>query len=358
MSKKKDTLIFEGKLKDIEKKIIDYYKERANFTGQSDTLSTIIGYLSIHGDLTQSQLKMLTNYSKSTISTGLSNLLNIGYVKKNKISGKREYQYSLSFTDNNSIDDALGSAELEINFLQEKIRELDIQFTKKEEGYELLMNRLNQNLQVFVLYQKSLEIIKNSGKFENIEIESKVEEFLTANDFKLILTEFDPKLKEFENEIIDFFKYQTAYSTMEEFMFIIFYYFITRKILTQSKIQELTRLSLGKISQVVNDLKRKGHINKIEKEKYKKIIPKELERQKIYAMISIKKSFFLSGINSLKEMLKWEDEFNLIQINLEENKDELEKLQGYHVLKKIIRNYLDLMQIYKTALNIFQKILR
>ena len=108
-----------------------------------------------------------------------------------------------------------------------------------------------------------------------------------------IIEEFDPKIKEVENNIIDFFKYQSAYSTLKDYMLIIFVYFITRKILTQSKIKDLTGLSVGKISGVVNNLIKKGHIIYINKAEFRELIPKKLERQKLYGMVSIKNLFLL-----------------------------------------------------------------
>ncbi|MFX0072380.1 MAG: hypothetical protein ACFFAO_14945 [Candidatus Hermodarchaeota archaeon] len=357
MSKNTENLFFEGKLRDYENTIIEYYKERADFTGQSNTLSTIIGYLSIHGRLTQTQLKKLTGFSKSTISTGLSNLINVRYIKKEKITGKREYEYYLSFNSQDSIDDALGTVELEINFFKEKIRELETKFTERHKGYDLLLTRLIKILEVFEIYQNSLKNLTKPNESILFNCEQIEAEVLTAKDIDYLLEDLDPEIKGFENSLIDFFKYQSAYSTLKDYMLIVFVYFITRKVLTQGKIKTLTGLSVGKISEVVNYLIKKGHIIRIDKEKYRELIPKELERQKIYGMLSIKESFFVSGIKSLDEMLKWENKFVSINAELNSRKGELELLHGYQKIKTKVNEFITLMSIYKNARNVFFRLL-
>ncbi len=357
MKEKKGESLLNEKLQDYEAKIIEYYVERANFSGQSNTLATIIGFLSIYGSLTQNQLKFLTGFSKSTISTGLANLINVNYVKKEKLTGKREYEYILYFDSQDSIDDALGSVKLEIDFFTLKIKELEKRYTKKNKGYDLLLERMREALEVFELYQETLKYIKIPDLKSKIENKSSNEKFLTVKDLQYILENLDPEIKRIENTIVDFFKFESAYSTLKEFVLIVFVYFILRKVLTQNKIRELTGLSVGKISQVVNHLITKGHIIQINKEEYKDLIPDQLERQNIYAMISIKNSFFQSGINSLREMIKWDKKFSAIEEELDINRDKLEKLYGYDLIKSKVSDFVEVMQIYKKALDIFSKLL-
>ncbi|MBD3255299.1 MAG: hypothetical protein GF383_09415 [Candidatus Lokiarchaeota archaeon] len=357
MTAKKDEVLINNRLKEYQNVIIDYFIERANFSGQSDTLASIIGYLTIYGTLTQSQLQKLTKFSKSTISTGLSNLINVKYVKKEKIPGKREYKYFLSYDSQESIDDALGSVKLEINFLRQKIRELREKFSEKHFGYTMLMKRLSDLTEIFELYQVLIKKIKDPTKIVSDDYKLSSSDKLTQDDFETILNDFDPKIKKFENEIIDFFRYESAYSTLKSFMLIVFVYFLTRKVLTQKKIRKLTNLSVGKISQVVNMLIRKGHIAEVDKRKYKSFIPKKLMRQKIYAMISVKESFFVAGINSLKQMVKWENKFKAIAEDLKEREQGLNQLYGYNIIEQTVSNNIELMEIYKNALKIFSRLL-
>ncbi|MBN1800657.1 MAG: MarR family transcriptional regulator [Candidatus Lokiarchaeota archaeon] len=357
MMNSRNEFIIDQKLRKYEELILKYYTQRAEYNLQSRTLATMIGFLSIYGSLTQTQLKKLTKFSKSTISTGLSNLINVGYVVKEKLLGKREYKYFLKFNSHDSIDDALGSVKPEIFFLRQKIRHLETLKAEKKYGADFLLDRLKEAIEVFVLYQKIVDDIKNSIT-SNIGKNTPQKRInFSKGDFEYILKDFNKDVKEIENETIDFFKFQSAYSTLTEFTLIIFVYFITRKILTQNKIKELTGLSNGKISQVINELKKKRFIIKIDKEHYNKWIPKQMERQYIYGIPSISDSFFLSGIDSLNQMLKWEEKFDKIKTELLENRIELEKLQGYEKIKKAIINLLNLMVDYKKASERFSKFL-
>lgn len=348
---------FEGKLNEYVQILLDYYLELTSFSSISSTLGKILGYLSIYGKLTQSQLKMLTGYSKSTISTGLANLINVGHVKKQKLRRSREYEYYMEPHSRKSIDFALGSMEKEIVFLKNKIKELNLKSLEKKKGYKLLFGRLKETLEVFELYQEILEELMEYNEESNFELKKKHSNEHIVTDFENISLKFDPQIKGKEDEIIDFFLYESVYSFLEEFTIITHTYFITRKILTQERIRELTGLSLGKVSQICNSLINKELVKVIDKKIYEGIIPEDLERKTIYAMPSILDSFFQSGINSLEKMIKWENKFRVIKENLEKNQEKLKKLRGYREITKAVKNFLDLLPLYKKAGSIFSKIM-
>jgi len=125
MVKNSNSFRFDGRIRDFERTILDYQFEIFGYSSLSDTMGVILAYLSLYGELTQGQLKKLTNFSKSTISTSLSTLINIGYVRKEKIRHSREYKYYKKRRSQESIDFALGTMENEIAFFNEKIVELE-----------------------------------------------------------------------------------------------------------------------------------------------------------------------------------------------------------------------------------------
>ena len=353
MSKKQLEIPTDEKLRHYEQQIIHYYIERANFGGQSDTLASLIGYLSIYGELSQSDLKRLTGFSKSTISTGLSNLLNIHYVKKEKLPKKREHLYSLMRNSQEKFDDALGSLELEIQFFRQKIEELEQNYSPEDFGYNLLKERLKEALEVFETYQRLLNFLRSGENVGEQDFRLNMEKGLSKNDLIYLLKDFDPQIKRFEDSIIEFFKYQSAYSTLSDYMLNMFIYFLTRKVLTQDKIKKLTGLSSGKISQVVNRLLKKKFILEVNKDVFKKSLPENLERRKLYAMTSIKESFFQSGVDSLKEMLKWREKFTKMKDELRKMKDQCENHRIHGKLSKAVEEILDLMVRYEKAISLF-----
>ena len=117
--KSDNTLFFEGRIKEIEKELVDFQLELTKSNSQSESLQKIISVLLFHGKLTQTQIKKLAMLSKSTISTGLLNLVNIGHVKKEKIQGSREYNYFISPAYKASMNNALGSLDNEIQLVFE-----------------------------------------------------------------------------------------------------------------------------------------------------------------------------------------------------------------------------------------------
>ena len=121
---KSENIHFKGRIKEIEQEIVEFQLNLARSQNQSESLQRIISALLLHGKLTQSQIKKLVILSKSTISTGLLNLLNLGHIKKEKIPGLREYAYYISSTYKESMNNALGSLVNEIKFLEKKLEEL------------------------------------------------------------------------------------------------------------------------------------------------------------------------------------------------------------------------------------------
>ena len=136
---------------------------------------------------------------------------------------------------------------------------------------------------------------------------------------------FDPEIKKIESEIIEKLLNYTIFSVRGEITSTILFYFITRKNLTQSELQNLTGFSAGKISQELNNFL---EFNLIEISKKSK--------PWVYTMESVVTETFSRAINLLKTNLKWELKFLEIKKELEDNRDELQNLNGYDEIKDFI----------------------
>ena len=351
---KKKSQIFEGRIKEFEAIIIQYHLEKANFSEQSDTLALIMAYLSIHVKLTQNQLKELTKFSISTISTSLSLLINTRYVNKEKISKSHEYLYFTAYDYNDSLDDVLGSLSTEIDFFKLKIKELINSNNKEKKGFKLLLNRITEALQLFELYNKILKTIQDPNTPYEIENYEDQKITVSEEELEIIVDGFDPEIKKIENAIIDFFLYHSVYSILKKFALIIDVFFITRKVLTQEEIRDLTGLSFGKVSEVLNKLIKINYIELLKKNELKDLLPEELKRKKIYILKSIKYSFMMKGVSSMREILKWETKFETIKSELENNQ-KLKTLRGYNEIYRSVNTFLNVVPIYKKAYNIFIK---
>lgn len=351
-NKSEETPFYTGRIKEIEQEIINYQLELARSNSQSESLQKIITALLLHDELTQSQIKKLAMLSKSTISTGLSNLMNLGHVKKEKIQGSREYKYFISSVYKESMNNAFGNLEKEIQFLEMKLTELTSDYSIEYKGFSLLSSRIKEMVRVFKLYQKLLEKLEN----DKIKIEFKESvSNLTKDEIANIDDIFNNEIKQIEDQIIDFFLYNSAYSTLDEFFLRSYIYFFTRKVLTQKKLRYLTGLSLGKISQVVNSLIELDAIEKVNKKERSKIIPADKMRQNIYSMKSIQKSFFKSAINASKPILQRKTRFHELRNELIVNESELKHLKGYENVLEALNNYFKLVVLSQNAIKIFRE---
>lgn len=351
---KSENLYFQGRIKEIEQEIVEFQLNLARSNNQSESLQKILSTLLLHGKLTQSQIKKLAILSKSTISTGLLNLLNIGHIKKEKIQGSREYAYYISSTFKESMFNALGSLDNEIKFLEIKQKELVNNYSPKCIGYNLLTNRINELIYVFGLYQKVVEKLED----DTIEIKTKdIAIDLTKEDLRNIDVVIDPEIKQIEDKIIDYFLYSSAYSTLDELTNRVYIYFFTRKVLTQKKLRYLTGLSLGKISQIVKQLIDVDTIEKLNKNENRTIIPADMKRQQIYTMISIQRSFFKSGLTSGKKILKNKSRFQELMSELVAYEAELKTLNGYDKVLEVLKNYFRLFMIFDKIEQIFKTLI-
>ncbi|MFX0154193.1 MAG: hypothetical protein ACFE9Q_06670 [Candidatus Hodarchaeota archaeon] len=156
---------------------------------------------------------------------------------------------------------------------------------------------------------------------------------------------FDSEIKKIESEVINKLLNYTIFSIRGEITSKILFYFITRKDLTQSKIQDLTGFSAGKISQELNNFL-EFNLIKISKN----------SKPWVYSMESVVAETFSRAINLLKTNVKWEAKFLEMKKDLEDNKEKLQKLNGYNEVKDFIE--LNLMRFagYKAIIKLWEEL--
>ena len=154
---------------------------------------------------------------------------------------------------------------------------------------------------------------------------------------------FDPEIKKIESEIIEKLLNYTIFSVRGEITSTILFYFITRKNLTQSELQNLTGFSAGKISQELNNFL-EFNLIKISKK----------SKPWIYTMESVVAETFSRAISLLKTNLKWETKFLEIKKELEYNKEKLQKLNGYDEIKDFVEINLLRFSGYKGIIKLWE----
>jgi hypothetical protein len=154
---------------------------------------------------------------------------------------------------------------------------------------------------------------------------------------------FDPDIKIIEDEIIEKLLTYTIFSVRGEITSKILFYFITRKDLTQSKLQNLTGFSAGKISQELNNFLEFNLIRISKKSK-----------PWVYTMDSVVAETFSRAITLLKTNIKWEEKFLEIKNDLDENREELKKLNGYDKIKDFLEVNLMRFVGFKKIINLWE----
>ena len=149
---------FEGKMKDYEQKIIDFFKEMAVLKEESEKSAIIKGYLLVHDSLTQKQLKKLTRFSIGSISTYLNALMSIGLCEKRLILGTHAFKYSFA----GELDQILEKSTILIQeqynemeeFLKRKLKELNNDDNPSKKGHDILKARMNELIKFFQIVQE------------------------------------------------------------------------------------------------------------------------------------------------------------------------------------------------------------
>ncbi|MFX0036772.1 MAG: hypothetical protein ACFE9I_14175 [Candidatus Hermodarchaeota archaeon] len=170
MTEEEGDFKFEGIIRELEKEFIKLIVDIGNIGPLSPKFTEILGYLMIHGHLTQAQLSELTEFSIGTISSNLNQMLYLGLIRKKLIPKTRTYQYIF-------LGDK-GNLEMQASFMKTEVVSSVIAFFEKksnelfnydkEKGFNLLKERITSILTFFQWHKRAIErkftILKNLEK--------------------------------------------------------------------------------------------------------------------------------------------------------------------------------------------------
>ncbi|MFX1311541.1 MAG: hypothetical protein ACFFHD_02870 [Promethearchaeota archaeon] len=156
---------------------------------------------------------------------------------------------------------------------------------------------------------------------------------------------FGPNIEKIENQLISFMSSSPIFFTKDPFVNIIRGYFITRKSLTQSEIQKLTKLSSGKISQVLKILKKWELIEKTNVSSTGEFT---------YTMESIEDAFLRYFNIIMGDILKWEKPLEEMKKKLENGGEDIKKLKGYEEISKLVHLFLIAIKINEIVMKDFK----
>ncbi|MFW9876640.1 MAG: hypothetical protein ACFFG0_26390 [Candidatus Thorarchaeota archaeon] len=316
-------------------------------------ISTISAYLLIHGKLTQKELKELTGFSMGSISTLLSVMTGTGVFQKERIPHTHTFIYSfpgkLEDLTTRGIEIALSAFGPLETYLKNKKKELKKLAEQRKEGANHLLQRIDELLESFEIYKILFPMMTQTSTNEALkEFSSKSFKLIRKKEKEIKKISFDPEVYIVEDDII----YQLTISPMfsgRDPMFIrILGYFITKKYLTQKKLQKITGLSTGKISEEVNNFLEYGLIEKSDISDKGKIT---------YGAESAGILLLKFSRSIINRMTKWHDELLKMRLELEKNKSDMEKLKSYTRIYKINEFLLNSISNYKIFIDMVDKIL-
>ena len=142
---------------------------------------------------------------------------------------------------------------------------------------------------------------------------------------------FSPALQKIEKEIIDFLTKTPILFTKDPFVNQIRALFFTRKSLTQNEIKKLTKLSSGKISQVLRVLRYWGLVEKTS-------ISSTGEYTYSMDLIQTSLSNYFKALT--KEMAKSAEPLREIKDILETEQENIKDLRGYDQINKLVPLFL------------------
>lgn len=135
MTEKKE-LIF----REMENKLIEIITKLSYQKGRSSKFSIIAAYAYVRENITQKKLQEITHFSRGTISTSLTKLVNDNVLQKQYDSESHQFIYQLKGT----LQAILGGSTANIggyfSFLSDKLNEVEIKLNqegmKDKKGYE------------------------------------------------------------------------------------------------------------------------------------------------------------------------------------------------------------------------------
>lgn len=336
----KQSHLFDDKIRIYEDKLIEIILDIGQSKRVNPKIATISCYLLIHGKLTQKEIKELTGFSMGTVSTYLSVMIGTGNYRKMRIPHTHTFVYSFSgkleVLTTRAIEvvlSSLGPIEICLKNKKEILKKL---IKQNKKGAKHLSNRIEELLDSFEIYEKIFP--SNGISAEEIQAQISPKSLKRSKDEKEEVKEiiFDPEVCNVEDDIINQLLASPMFSSRDPMFIRILGLLMTRKYLTQKTLKRITGLSSGKISEQVNQL---------------------LEDKLIYKASISDKGKITYGADFLillrfskyiiNHMIKWIKELETMKLELENNKSELETLDGYTQIYRIYDYTLNTISRYR-----------
>jgi DNA-binding transcriptional regulator GbsR (MarR family) len=330
--------ILEGKLKDYEKQLVDFIVTIGMSRGLGEKNFRIVAYIMIHKKLTVKQLHGLTGYSVASISNYLHVLTNSGFLRKNKISGTKSYEFYLPSQSVFFVHDL----QREWNLSRAtKVQEYCRKMLSKVQDYTFLNSRITE----FIDYLDIHKEFFSEMKVDNYDLKYNFETSAVPNNL------LDPEistLRSIEKGFTSFLIESEFFLFPFDSLTILLSYLIMRGKLTQSEAQKLTGLSAGSVSQGLTMLMNLRLATRTSS---------PVSRQYVFEMKSVVKRILRYSVKVVDDALFWRPVLQQIQDTLDKKYDELHRKNGYMEIYTTTTQFLRILPAYERMKDVIQRYL-
>ncbi len=268
----KQVRLLSKKSKAIEREIVAFYKTVGEMVSLNPMTTEIFAYLRIYDTLTQEQLRQLTGFSLSTISSRLQSFLQADIISRRIIPKTHKNLYMIKpervhfvYTPSTQILEDLEQLDL---FIMEKQTELQEFQNEHPIEVNFLHMRLNSLRNYIEVQRRQISREEKHSFFEE-----DVSEIIPLNE--MIVYSFETK--ELEGNLVGILGYYKEDPIKDRMLSI----FFTHRSLNQQALMEVSGFSRSTVSRFLN------HAIKGE---YIRALPREFRKPRIYYLKSISSS--------------------------------------------------------------------
>jgi DNA-binding transcriptional regulator GbsR (MarR family) len=278
----REVQLLSGESKEIEQELVEFYKTVGRMVNQNSKATEVFAYLKVHDTLSQEQLRQLTGFSLSTISSILQLFLQVDIVDRRMIPGTHKNLYRINRE----------RVKFDCNppaLMLEDLETLDAYIEEKQSEHQALRNEFPVEIEFL---RRRLNSIRNyievqrrqiGGEKKRSFLQEDVSELLPLD--QLITYPFDTReLEERITGILSRFKDDPVRGRILSIFFI-------RRSLTQQALTNLSGFSRSTISRFLRRQVKEGYI---------RALPKEYQKPGVYYLESV-------SLSTLSVVLKADD---------------------------------------------------
>ena len=153
--------LIEGKLRTVEKSLVDVLTKMGYLKGRSQKASEITAHIYVNQEVTQKILRKLTGYSLGTISTALQALEKQRVVRKHSHPDTREYHYELDGTISQIKFRSLIDVQQYLSQIESFLREIEVKLSRpdlsEKKGYEKIRQFVDDMKVLIPAYKRVMQ---------------------------------------------------------------------------------------------------------------------------------------------------------------------------------------------------------